>query len=154
MWTDYKIPDDYSLHYMPFPGDILACVRLDKDGYPTIYINDFLSPPAKQEALKHELLHFERGDFFSHYTIFDVERLATQEIGLSTMFRSARQMTADERLEADINGIKLMIDFGIGCELWEPSGLPHPVFDAVPDRFILKKNKQFIGVLRGLWMKG
>lgn len=27
-------PDEYRVIYMPFPGDIYACVRVSPDGYP------------------------------------------------------------------------------------------------------------------------
>jgi len=66
-------PDDYNVIMLPFPGPIRACVRINGDGYPTVYINDNLCPMAKREALRHELGHFARGDFYSHWTIYDVE---------------------------------------------------------------------------------
>lgn len=67
-------PDDYRVILMPFPGDVYACVRVDPDGYPTIYINEALSPDAQRRALAHELHHFQNGDLFNYLTIEDVER--------------------------------------------------------------------------------
>lgn len=85
-----KIPDDYSLHYLRFPGDIYAVVRVDRDGYPTIYINQDLSPEASRRALAHELHHVLAGDLWSHVSIYDVEADAIHSERLSAMFRGKR----------------------------------------------------------------
>lgn len=66
-------PDEYTVHLMPFPGDIKAAVRVDVDGYPSIYINDYLSPQAKKKALEHELRHISRDDFYNDLSITEVE---------------------------------------------------------------------------------
>ena len=80
-----RIFDDYNVILMPFSGDIRACVRIDGNGYPTVYINDYLCPSAKRKALLHELRHFERGDFFSHLTICEIENDTTNTVTMKTM---------------------------------------------------------------------
>lgn len=65
--------DEYRVYMMPFPGDIMGAVRVDAEGFPSIYINDALSPEAKKRALLHELRHIERDDFYNSLTIDEVE---------------------------------------------------------------------------------
>lgn len=69
MMTD----QNYRVYMMPFPGDIEAAVRIDQDGFPSIYINDSLSPEAKKRAFMHELRHLKRNDMFNDRTIEEVE---------------------------------------------------------------------------------
>jgi len=66
-------PDDYNVIYRPFPGDVLAAVRIDYDGYPTVYINEQLAPMARKAALDHELRHIENGDMTNYLTIYEAE---------------------------------------------------------------------------------
>lgn len=65
--------DEYRVYLMPFPGDIMSAVRVDAEGFPSIYINDKLSPAAKKRAFLHELRHIERDDFYNNMTIDEVE---------------------------------------------------------------------------------
>jgi Zn-dependent peptidase ImmA (M78 family) len=65
--------DEYRVYLMPFPGDIRAAVRLDDEGFPSIYINDKLSPEAKKRAFLHELKHIKRNDHYNERRIEDVE---------------------------------------------------------------------------------
>ena len=65
---------EYRVYLMPFPGNVLAAVRLDAEGYPSIYINDALSPEAKKRAFLHELRHIEDEDFYNDRSIEEVER--------------------------------------------------------------------------------
>jgi hypothetical protein len=83
-----KCPDDYRVVMVDFPGDVLAAVRVDPNGYYTIYINEKLSLQAKREALKHELNHIMQGDFDNHYTIYDIEKRAAakERIAVSIYF--------------------------------------------------------------------
>lgn len=67
--------DEYSVYLVKMPGTIKGAVRIDKDGYPSIYINDDLSPMAKRETLKHEIHHIENNDFFNDHTIEEVEAI-------------------------------------------------------------------------------
>jgi hypothetical protein len=64
---------DYHVYMIPFPGDIQAAVRIDADGYASIYINDLLSPEAKKRAFLHELRHIERDDFYNSLSIRTIE---------------------------------------------------------------------------------
>ena len=66
--------EDYHVYMMSFPGDIRAAVRLDAEGFPSIYINDKLSPEAKKRAFLHELRHIRNNDFYNNRPIEEVER--------------------------------------------------------------------------------
>ena len=65
--------EDYHVYLMPFPGDIRAAVRLDAEGFPSIYINDKLSPEAKKRAFLHELRHIRNNDFTNTRTLHEIE---------------------------------------------------------------------------------
>jgi hypothetical protein len=65
--------DEYRIYMMPFPGDIKAAVRIDKDGFPCIYINDALGPQAAKRAFLHELRHIERDDLYNDKPIDVIE---------------------------------------------------------------------------------
>lgn len=65
--------DEYRVYMMPFPGDIKAAVRVDTEGFPSIYINDALAPEAAKRAFLHELRHIERDDLYNDRPIRDVE---------------------------------------------------------------------------------
>lgn len=64
---------EYSVCLVPFPGDIKAAVRVDCDGYPTIYINQNLSPEARKNAFLHEMRHILHNDFYNNKTIREAE---------------------------------------------------------------------------------
>jgi len=64
---------DYHVYMIPFPGDIKAAVRIDAEGYASIYINDYLSPEAKKRAFLHEIRHIERDDFYNSLPISTIE---------------------------------------------------------------------------------
>lgn len=64
---------DYHVYMIPFPGDIKAAVRIDSEGYASIYINDYLSPEAKKRAFLHEIRHIERDDFYNSLPISIIE---------------------------------------------------------------------------------
>lgn len=65
--------DEYRVYMMPLPGTIKAAVKLDNEGFPSIYINDALAPDARKKAFIHELRHIERDDFFNDLPIEEVE---------------------------------------------------------------------------------
>ena len=65
--------DEYTVCLMPFPGDIKAAVRIDEEGYPTIYINEALAPEAAKRAFIHELRHIRRDDLYNDRPINEVE---------------------------------------------------------------------------------
>ena len=66
---------EYTVRVVNFPGDVLGCVKLTRDGtgFPNIYINDQLSPSAKREAFAHEMHHLEHDDFYNQRTIEEAE---------------------------------------------------------------------------------
>ncbi len=64
---------DYHVYMIPFPGDIKAAVRIDAEGYASIYINEYLSPEAKKKAFLHEIRHIERDDFYNSLPISIIE---------------------------------------------------------------------------------
>jgi hypothetical protein len=66
---------DYRVYLVPFPGDIKAAVRVDVDGYASIYINDCLSPDAKKAAFLHEIRHLQNDDLNNDKSIYEVEHL-------------------------------------------------------------------------------
>ena len=71
---------DYTVRLVPWlSGDIPAMVTPDKDGHCSIYINENLSHEARLEALKHELRHIERDDFYNAAPIEAVEGLPVQQ---------------------------------------------------------------------------
>lgn len=51
----------------------MGATRIDKDGFATIFINEALSPKAKENTLRHEIRHIERNDFYNDLTIYEVE---------------------------------------------------------------------------------
>lgn len=65
--------DEYRVYMMHLPGTIKAAVKLDNEGFPSIYINDALAPDARKKAFIHELRHIERDDFFNDLPIEEVE---------------------------------------------------------------------------------
>ena len=126
-------PDDYNVIMMPFPGDVLAAVRVDADGYPTVYINDYLCPDAKKAALRHELWHFQNGDFFSHLTIYDVERKAAYCCPLDAMPRAFRPLSDAETAQLMVAGAAMTLNaFEISPEFTMPLPMPDPMYTGTP----------------------
>ena len=64
---------EYKVYLVNFPGDVLGVVRIDEDGFASIYINDQLSPQAKRRVFLHEVKHIRRNDCFNGKTIREVE---------------------------------------------------------------------------------
>jgi hypothetical protein len=127
-------PDDYNVVYRQFPGDILAAVRTDADGYPTIYINVYLSPEARREALDHELWHIEHGDMTNSITIYDAEKQACARDGLPAIMTKAYQaLTEDQTWGLLLASVRL---FAFGFEdqpkYIYPISMPEPMFSEKP----------------------
>lgn len=133
-------PDDYNVVFVAFPGDVLAAVRVDSDGYPTIYINWFLSDSARRAALDHELSHIERGDLTNHLTIYDVERSAAASVPLpALMTRSFRDLAEEETWRLLFAGVTLFANaFDDPPRFTIPMEMPEPLFDGdpMPNRFV------------------
>lgn len=67
------LEDNYRVYMVALPGDIKGAVRVDNDGFVSIYINDCLSPKAKRDVFLHELRHIYRNDFYNVENIRSVE---------------------------------------------------------------------------------
>lgn len=65
--------EEYRVYEIPLPGDIHGAVRLDADGFASIYINEALAPQAKRETLDHELDHLRHHDHSNDRDIREVE---------------------------------------------------------------------------------
>jgi hypothetical protein len=66
--------NEYRIYMVNLPGDIHGAVRVDQDGFASIYINDQLSPKARIAAIKHELRHLRQNDHYNLRKIREVER--------------------------------------------------------------------------------
>ena len=65
--------DDYSCYPIDLPGDIRGAITETTDGWPVIFVNDYLDPPARRKAFRHEMKHHTRNDLYSAATIREVE---------------------------------------------------------------------------------
>jgi hypothetical protein len=68
--------DESRVYFLPFPGDINGGVRIDNDGFASIYINAYLSPKAAKKAFAHEIQHIKNDDLHNDHDIQTVEREA------------------------------------------------------------------------------
>ena len=64
---------DYIAREVELPGRVSALTSIDPDGIANIYVNTRLSPGAKQNAMRHELRHLCRLDFWNAASIQLVE---------------------------------------------------------------------------------
>ena len=64
---------DFHVYFAPFAGDVKALVSLGEDSYYSIYVNSNLPFEVQKEAVKHELRHILRGDFYNDLSIQEVE---------------------------------------------------------------------------------
>lgn len=65
---------DYRVYIIALPGTVRAAVRIDSDGFASIYINASLSMAEQAKAFKHEMRHLRRGDMFNFRSIRQIER--------------------------------------------------------------------------------
>lgn len=68
---------EYKVYLVNFPGDVLGVVRIDEDGFASIYINDQLSPKTKKAVFLHEIRHIRRNDHTNTRNIWEVEDAQT-----------------------------------------------------------------------------
>lgn len=68
---------EYCVYLVHFPGDVMGVVRIDEDGFASIYINDQLSPKAKKAVFLHEIRHISRNDHANTRNIWEVEDAQT-----------------------------------------------------------------------------
>lgn len=67
--------DEYRVYEVALPATVYGAVRVDCDGFYSVYINRDLSPKTKKAVLKHELTHLERNDFYTDKSIEEVENI-------------------------------------------------------------------------------
>lgn len=60
--------EDIFIRKVQAPLSMRAMTILDENGDYNIYINQDLSPAALENAMRHEMLHIKRGDFFKYNT--------------------------------------------------------------------------------------
>lgn len=64
---------DFCVYFAPFAGDIKALVTIGEDNFYSIYVNSNLPFEVQKEAVRHELRHILRNDFFNDSSIHEVE---------------------------------------------------------------------------------
>ncbi len=64
--------EDVFVRFIRLPSTVYGVTVRDENGDYNVYINENLSAPARDRALKHEMKHIERGDFYSE---IGIERL-------------------------------------------------------------------------------
>lgn len=72
-------PDEYRVYMISLPGDINEAVRMDANGFASIYINDCLSPAARRAAFDHAVQHIVRNDHFNDLSIREAEGCPEQK---------------------------------------------------------------------------
>lgn len=65
--------DEFAIRLIDLPCTVKAVVALDEDGFNNIYVNSKLSQEEQCKALKHELNHIARNDFYNDLDIRTVE---------------------------------------------------------------------------------
>ncbi len=67
--------DDSNFHVylVPFPGDVKALVSLGADDFYSIFVNSNLSYESQIKAVKHEIRHILRDDFYNELPIKEIE---------------------------------------------------------------------------------
>lgn len=66
---------DYCIRYIDLPCKINGTVAQDNDGFYNIYINSKLSYEAQQKAIRHELTHIQRNDFYRNESLELIENI-------------------------------------------------------------------------------
>lgn len=65
--------DDVCIRFMDFPCRVNGVTVQDENGFYNVYINARLSLEAQRAAIKHELTHIKREDFYSLDSLSKVE---------------------------------------------------------------------------------
>ena len=71
--------EDYRVYLIDLPTDVRGAIRIDEDGFASIYINCRLSYVEQARALRHELRHLRRDDIYNMRSIRCVERARTRK---------------------------------------------------------------------------
>mgnify|MGYP000870024114 CR=1 FL=1 len=65
--------EDVCIRYIDLPCCVNGVTVQDESGFYNVYINARLSIESQNEAIKHELTHIKRDDFYSLESIQKVE---------------------------------------------------------------------------------
>lgn len=65
---------DYQVYLINLPGSVKGAVRIDNDGFASIYINDALSPSARRAVFRHEIRHLYCLDHYNDKSIREIEK--------------------------------------------------------------------------------
>ena len=66
---------NYFIRYIDLPCCVNGVTVMDRDGFYNIYINARLDYPHQQQAIRHELTHISRGDFFREDKLERIETM-------------------------------------------------------------------------------
>ena len=66
---------DYKVYLVKLPSTVYGAVRVDRDGFYSVYINDGLPDDMQRHVMDHEMVHMERGDFENGLTIGEAENM-------------------------------------------------------------------------------
>mgnify|MGYP000845306567 CR=1 FL=1 len=66
---------DYYIRYIDLPYRVKGVTVMDEEGFFNVYINARLSYDCQQKAIKHELTHIARGDFFRIEVLEKIETM-------------------------------------------------------------------------------
>lgn len=67
--------DNYRVYLVKLPATVHGAIRIDNEGFASIYINEQLSPQAKKAAFLHEIRHLQNDDMYNDKSIYEVEGL-------------------------------------------------------------------------------
>lgn len=65
----------YYIRLVDLPYSINAMTILDSDDFYSIYVNSRLNEEQQKIAIRHELHHIVRGDFYSDRPLEDIENM-------------------------------------------------------------------------------
>lgn len=74
------LPEACAVRLIDLDVKVGGLIAVDEDGFVNIYLNARLSRDAQLRALRHELTHYLRGDFYSDADIREVEAIDGQPI--------------------------------------------------------------------------
>jgi hypothetical protein len=66
---------DYCIRYVDLPCRVNGVTVMDKEGFFNIYINARLNYCSQQKAIRHEMTHVARGDFFREDVLEKIEMM-------------------------------------------------------------------------------
>jgi hypothetical protein len=66
---------DYCIRYVNLPYTVNGVTVMDEEGFFNVYINSRLSYECQQKAIKHELTHIARDDFFRENKLEEIESM-------------------------------------------------------------------------------